>query len=263
MLEATHIDYGEPIPELSDLFLSVWADHYAMISIMTGGVTTPVLEVGSGFGILAAGIGEKYGCAIVATEHPSRAYLFRSDYADFLKRRGVCLVAHDLSEPLPFRSGSFSLAYFCDVIEHLPPIGVGKVLLELGRVLGPGGRLIVSTPNLNRFGNLIRFLWGHSVNPPVEVPLFGKTLGHIREYAPLELDGLFRAHGFVTEKCLFGINPYFNERLLGRNGNPSTTLTRIVKRLTPVISKFIPWAGDETYVLFKFEGRRAPVATSC
>lgn len=262
MIEASRIDYGEPLPEVNDLFLSVWADHYAVISTMAD-VRPPVLEVGSGFGILAAGIGEKSGGAIVATEHPSRAYLFRSSYTHFLKRRGVCLVAHDLSETLPFRSDSFFTAYFCDVLEHLSPLAIGKVLEDLDRVLMPGGKLIVSTPNLNRFGNLVRFIWGHSVNPPIEVPHFGKTLGHIREYAPSEIDHLFTSHGFTVQDWSFGINPYFNDRLPGRNGKPSTILTKMAKYLTPIVSKFIPWSGDEMYVLLKSEGKSASKATSC
>jgi len=262
MIEASRIDYGDPLPDVTELFLSVWADHYATISTMTE-VIPPVLEVGAGFGILAAGIGERSGSAIIATEHPSRAYLFSSSYIDFLKRRGVCLVAHDLSERLPFRSESFSRVYFCDVLEHLSPLCIGEVLNDLGRILMPGGKLIISTPNLNRFGNLIRFLLGHSVNPPLEVPQFGKTLGHIREYAPSEIDHLFRAHGFAVENWCFGINPFFNDHLPGRNGKPSTALTKMVKRLSPIVSRFIPWSGDEMYVLLKSEGKCASTATAC
>jgi len=57
----------------------------------------------------------------------------------------VHLFAWDLTRPFPFPDGAFDAALFLDVIEHLHPRRA--VLLEIQRVLKPGGRLLVSGPN--------------------------------------------------------------------------------------------------------------------
>ncbi len=57
----------------------------------------------------------------------------------------VNLFAWDLTRPFPFPDGAFDAALFLDVIEHLHPRRA--VLLEIRRVLKPGGRLLVSGPN--------------------------------------------------------------------------------------------------------------------
>jgi SAM-dependent methyltransferase len=47
---------------------------------------------------------------------------------------------------LPFRTGSFSLAIFTEVLEHLPKGKELQALREISRVLKPEGALILSTP---------------------------------------------------------------------------------------------------------------------
>jgi ubiquinone/menaquinone biosynthesis C-methylase UbiE len=58
--------------------------------------------------------------------------------------REVDLVVGDLRR-LPFRKASFPAAYSLDVLEHLDEAGVREVLLEVRRVLGDEGRLLVYT----------------------------------------------------------------------------------------------------------------------
>lgn len=48
---------------------------------------------------------------------------------------------------LPFRDGCFQEIFFTEVIEHLPPGSEVKALRELSRILGPGGQIVLSTPN--------------------------------------------------------------------------------------------------------------------
>jgi SAM-dependent methyltransferase len=54
--------------------------------------------------------------------------------------------------PLPFRDGAFDALFAGELIEHLPDPRPG--VSEFGRVLRPGGTLILTTPNRLRLANL-------------------------------------------------------------------------------------------------------------
>lgn len=63
---------------------------------------------------------------------------------DRLHGRKVDYVRADLTR-LPFAAGEFDAVFCVSVIEHLSPGGVRHALAELGRVLRPKGRLLLTT----------------------------------------------------------------------------------------------------------------------
>ena len=63
----------------------------------------------------------------------------------------------DLGKPLPYGSGSFDLVILSEVVEHLE--SCRTVVAEAGRVLTPGGHLILSTPNIARLHSRFHFFW--------------------------------------------------------------------------------------------------------
>ncbi len=63
----------------------------------------------------------------------------------------------DLMRPLPYPDGAFDLVVLCEVAEHLPT--EIPVVAEIGRVLAPGGRLVLSTPNVARLHSRWHFLF--------------------------------------------------------------------------------------------------------
>jgi SAM-dependent methyltransferase len=67
------------------------------------------------------------------------------------RKRGIEEVEHVPEGPLPFEDASFDLVTALDVIEHVDDDR--GLILELRRVLAPGGTLLVTVP---AFG----FLWG-------------------------------------------------------------------------------------------------------
>ena len=65
----------------------------------------------------------------------------------------------DLAERLPYADASFDVIVCLETLEHLP--SPRHALGEFARILRPGGRLVVSTPNVQSLLSRIKFfLWG-------------------------------------------------------------------------------------------------------
>jgi len=92
----------------------------------------------------------------------------------------------------PFGDGEFRYIVFTEVIEHLY-VNPLHTLGELRRILAPGGRLLLSTPNLGRWENRVLFGLGRPLmlqDSPLEA--FSKQItvghmGHLRLFMPAEL----------------------------------------------------------------------------
>ncbi|MEM8932060.1 MAG: methyltransferase domain-containing protein, partial [Acidobacteriota bacterium] len=85
----------------------------------------------------------------------------------------------------------FDLATFSEVLEHLPSTAVLPLLTEIRRVLRPGGRLVITSPNLLALPYRLLLLAGRSpFDLPVETSFAPDTYGHIRLYAAAEIERL-------------------------------------------------------------------------
>ncbi|MBI1723608.1 MAG: methyltransferase domain-containing protein [Gemmatimonadetes bacterium] len=82
--------------------------------------------------------------------------------------RGVGLrLCADLSRPLPFAGGTFDYVACVEGIEHLErPV---DALREMRRLLRPGGRLVLTTPNVLHLASRVRMLltgfWSSAPRP--------------------------------------------------------------------------------------------------
>ncbi len=110
---------------------------------------------------LSCGEGE-----ILAELHQDGCYLegshFRSDDWIMQKPKEILkkIPIHrdvDLTGKLPFPDESFDIVILSEVLEHLPTHQV--VVREVGRILRPEGRWIVSTPNIFRLHSRLQFLF--------------------------------------------------------------------------------------------------------
>jgi len=116
----------------------------------------------------------------------------------------------------PYDDGHFETVLACELIEHLlrDPM---HFLMECGRVLQEGGRLLLTTPNASSLTSVARALHGYE-NPqvyslyhrpradaPAEFP-------HVREYTPFELQDALQAGGFAIESL-------FTEPIAGFEGH--------------------------------------------
>jgi len=98
------------------------------------------------------------------------------------------------AERFPYADASFDTAVCSEVIEHLK-YDPAHMLGEINRVLKPGGRLILTTPNITSVTALYRLLGG--LHPQVWSSYTG-TDGdrHNREYTPGEIRRLLQWAGF-------------------------------------------------------------------
>ncbi|MGC1303047.1 MAG: class I SAM-dependent methyltransferase [Caulobacteraceae bacterium] len=104
----------------------------------------------------------------------------------------INIEAHDI----PLASGACDVVLFCEVIEHLleDPL---RALLELKRVLRPGGQLVLTTPNVARLENLARIASGANIYDPYSG--YGPYGRHNREYTRHELYKIMTYCGFSPE----------------------------------------------------------------
>lgn len=92
---------------------------------------------------------------------------------------------------LPFADGTFPCVLCSEVIEHVPKDPA--VIDELCRVLAPGGRLVLGTPDYNRWEwRLIESLYRRLVPG-------GYADEHVSPYTRRELMELFERRGFTVE----------------------------------------------------------------
>ena len=91
----------------------------------------------------------------------------------------------NLESPLPFADHSFHCVVLLEVIEHISL--AEQLLLEIRRVLVPGGYLLLSTPNFAWFVWRIRHLWGGY--PPNEGV-------HVRFFTRKKLETVLHESGF-------------------------------------------------------------------
>lgn len=97
----------------------------------------------------------------------------------------------------PFRKGSYDLALFCEVIEHLTVDPVHS-LVEINRLLKRGGYLLITTPNVLRYENVLKLIRGENIHDHYSG--YGPYGRHNREYTPGELRALAENLGFRVVK---------------------------------------------------------------
>ncbi|MEW6184244.1 MAG: class I SAM-dependent methyltransferase [Thermodesulfobacteriota bacterium] len=144
--------------------------------------------------------------------------------ADRLEKQGIPLHMADVeTEPFPFPDASFDVVLASEIIEHLH-FNPYRLLKESYRVLKPGGRILVTTPNLNRWENIFSLLRGRSIHSPLSGRFdesFSSILSarHVREYSASELSYMLESQNkemYQFERVLVhyskSLDPLFAQR---------------------------------------------------
>jgi ubiquinone/menaquinone biosynthesis C-methylase UbiE len=145
--------------------------RFAMSNVTAG---ERVLDLGCGEGDFAAWFNQA-GCDAVGVD-VAEAALARA------RRRHpeLKLLWTPIDGPLPLPDGRFQVVWASEVIEHVAD--TARWLSEVRRVLKPGGRLLVTTPNHSRLGLALGGIQRYS-----------QPLGdHLHLYAPASLRDVLR-----------------------------------------------------------------------
>ena len=193
-----------------------------------------VLDVGSGRGILAS-ILHSLGHQVTAVD-----FFDRKDEPIYQMHGIEFRVCNVEADPLPFDDARFDAVSCCQVFEHFTH-GHLNPLLEMRRVLSPGGLLEIDVPNAACIRNRMRLLRGkhitwdyqqHYLNP--EPSLYkGREYypnRHNREFVRSDLFDLLHAGKFSSievnflrdERLRFGIDQIKSLGSYLRNAIPST-----------------------------------------
>jgi len=105
------------------------------------------------------------------------------------------------ADVLPYPDDHFDFVLFCEVLEHLTTDPL-RALMELKRVLKPGGSMVLTTPNAVRLENVIAFIEGRNMYDPYSA--YGPYGRHNREYTRHELHQLMQHAGFRNEVSFTG-----------------------------------------------------------
>ncbi len=150
-------------------------------------------------------------------------------------KKGVITKKADVSRRLPYAAETFDFVFAGEIIEHIMHTRV--FLSEIHRVLKKGGVVIITTPNLARIEDRIRFLFGRS--PKHTTPIHDYLYLHIR---PFTADSLRRALRFCGFDVLAVQSNYV---YLG--GLRAGRLSRMLAHLFPELGKTLIVKARKNY----------------
>ena len=138
-----------------------------------------VLDFGYLHGLIPEFLHRAYPRArFVVGDHPNSPLFQNPEYLEVIRGRDyVRLLPLDIAEAGTVRD-SFDLIVLGEIIEHLDPTTVARVLEDLRPRLRPNGMLLVTTPNAVSLKNAVYGLAGQDAqHPPIPDRMMG--FGHI------------------------------------------------------------------------------------
>ncbi len=108
-------------------------------------------------------------------------------------KRGIITKYTDITKQLPFHDGYFDYVFAGEIIEHI--LDTKYFLSEIHRVLKPRGYVVITTPNLARFDDRLKLLFGKT--PRQTSPLHPYLYLHIRPFTFDSLQNALKACGFT------------------------------------------------------------------
>ncbi len=210
---------------------SMWALRYRS---RLGRVLGALGDLPPGATVLEVGCSQA-NASLLAAERGLRAVGLDRDvralaYARRKHEQGDLAVVCGQAEALPLADGSCDAVLATEILEHLPD--PAAALWEMRRVLKPGGRLVVTTPNADfiheRLPSYAEHAPGATASPQAD------AAGHLFAFTLAELRALIRGVGFTVRAAGYEGSVLMADRLrLNRLLPPVATqgLSRLTNRL--------------------------------
>jgi 2-polyprenyl-3-methyl-5-hydroxy-6-metoxy-1,4-benzoquinol methylase len=192
LLDEVHRELTELGPDIVQYFETSRPRYEYTLALALEQSGGRVLDVGCSPGHLSMGL-VKAGFEVQGIDLNA---VWLAKYAPGWAERLRIIHTNIEQEPLPFASESFDLVIFTEVLEHIAITDPCVILNEIRRVLRPGGRMVLSTPNVANLSNVVALIQGENVFWPPEI-FYGSVDRHNREFAPYELLHLVERAGFA------------------------------------------------------------------
>ncbi|MFH1539011.1 MAG: class I SAM-dependent methyltransferase [bacterium] len=149
-----------------------------------------VLDAGASPAHLSALL-QRAGCGVTAIDlYPDSPFVQDrgAPRKNLFRELNIHVVQHDIAAGnFPLEDNSFDAALFTEVLEHIRGNPL-PALEEIRRVLRPGGRLYLTTPNVVALRNRLKILVGRNIYNPVEMMInVAPYKCHNREYTLAEV----------------------------------------------------------------------------
>lgn len=173
-----------------------------------------ILEMGAYLQITPAlktrlGYGEVRGCYFGEAGHVDHKHVVSENGEEFTCEVDLFNAEKD---PFPYPDGYFSTVLCCELLEHLTTDPM-HMMMELNRILKPGGHLVLTTPNIASLRAVAAILQGFH---PMLFPAYIRPkkdgevdARHSREYTAREIQALLEVGGF--EVTLLDTGPFREE----------------------------------------------------
>jgi len=152
-------------------------------------------------------------------------------FRGLLDDAGVTHITWNLDEvPYPLPDSAFDAVLLTEVLEHLREYPA-RSLQEIRRILRPGGRLYLTTPNAAYVVNRIRLLTGRTVHSPLHDWIGGMPHArHAREYTFAEVEGIL---GYAGLRVVWRESRHFHVES-GREGQLARAGKLVLDRVATV-----------------------------
>jgi ubiquinone/menaquinone biosynthesis C-methylase UbiE len=160
-----------------------------------------VLDAGCGSGVFADMVAKVPGTQVTAVDGNPEAISFAQQQF----RRSNLEFRHGLVDELAFEPSSFDRISCLEVIEHVHPEQARAVLRTFHGLLAPGGRLLISTPNMRSYWPALEWALDRlQLVPTME------DEQHVAGYHPRSLQVLGEEAGFrlMSTRTLFVVSPW-------------------------------------------------------
>jgi SAM-dependent methyltransferase len=144
---------------------------------------------------------------------------------------------------LPYADGSADVVLAGEIIEHV--VDTEGFLREIGRVLRPGGAVVLSTPNILWWKHRVALLAGRYPDALDHRLRYGDDFGHVRVFTPRLLRELLAETGFA------------DVRAVGKRLGPISTLADAPERTATALDRLadrLPSLSDHTLAFARRPG---------